>query len=579
MLKKRKEKPAQETTQKKQLRLWPGVAAGILLLLFKFIVPAVIPDALPLVMLGGLLFGLIIIVWWAFFSRAPRFERWGGLILMIIALFTVRFFLHETIARAGMGWLFPILAIPILSLAIVAWVLVSRRFPDVIRRLTMVVTILLAIGGWAFIRTGGLNNEGDSDFRWRWSKTPEEQLLARVEEDPESPPLALDTAESGLFWPGFRGHHRDSIIRGVRIKADWSESPPVELWRRPVGPGWSSFAVQGGLFYTQEQRGEDETVSCYNIATGNPVWRHQDTARFWESNSGSGPRGTPTLHEDRVYTLGATGILNVLDALDGSVVWSRNAAEDTQTQIPVWGIASSPLVVDDIVIVAAAGSLIAYELVTGEPRWSRPAGGDCYSSPHLLTIDGVRQVLLLNETGAIGLTPLDGTLLWEHSWPGHPIVQPTLIADGDILISADERSGVRRLTISQGPGGWSVEERWTSARLKPYFNDSVIHDGHAYGFDGPRLSCIDILDGTRKWKGGRYGRGQIVLMADQDLLLVMSEKGQLALVMATPDEFMELTRFLAVEGKTWNHPVLVGDVLLVRNSQEMTAFRLSLEQE
>ena len=231
---------------------------------------------------------------------------------------------------------------------------------------------------------------------------------------------APTAAETGADWPGFRGSHRDGIIRGVRIETDWSTSPPVELWRRPIGPGWSSFAVRGDLLYTQEQRGDDEVVSCYNAITGDPVWRHRDAARFWESQGGAGPRGTPTLSNGRVYTFGGTGILNALNASDGSVVWSRNAATDTDTKTPIWGFSSSPLVVDDVVIVAAAGSLIAYDLATGDPRWSNSTGGDCYSSPHLLSIDGVTQILLLNETGATSVMPADGTLLWEIGNELHP---------------------------------------------------------------------------------------------------------------------------------------------------------------
>ena len=576
MKKRKKQGLSDKPTQQKPLRLWPGMILAVMLLLARFGIPIFMPDALPLAMFGPLIFGLAVVVWWAFFSRAPRFERWSAVVLMSIAVFATRPFLHESIAKAGMGILFPIYAVPVMSFAIVVWAVASRRLSDKSRRVLMVVTILIACGVWTLIRTGGINNDGVSDFAWRWTDSPEERLLAQADDEPMALPSVPAELKTAADWPGFRGPNRDGIIPDVRIETDWSASPPTELWRRPIGPGWSSFAVSGDLFYAQEQRGDEEAVTCYKMSTGEPVWRHRDTARFWESNGGAGPRGTPTLHGGRVYTFGGTGILNVLDAVDGSVAWSRNAASDTNTEVPIWGFSSSPLIVDDLVFVAAAGSLIAYDLASGEPRWFSSTGGDCYSSPHLLTIDGIVQIMLLNEAGAISVAPDDGTLLWEHSWPGHPIVQPSQIADGDILISAAERTGVRRITVAHGPGGWTVEERWTSVRLKPYFNDSVIHNGHAYGFDGPRLACIDIEDGTRKWKGGRYGRGQFVLLADQDLLLVLSEKGKLVLVRAVPDHFTELARFPAIEGKTWNHPVLVGDILLVRNGQEMAAFRLAL---
>ena len=159
-------------------------------------------------------------------------------------------------------------------------------------------------------------------------------------------------------------------------------------------------------------------------------------------------------------------------------------------------------------------------------------------------------------------------------------MQPAVTADGDVLINAISMTGgngLRRIALAHGPGGWTAKERWTSNGLKPYFNDFVVHKGHAFGFDGNILACIDLEDGKRAWKGGRYGNGQLVLLADQDLLLVLSEEGELALVRATPDQFTEVARFPALEeGKTWNHPVLVGDLLLVRNGQEMAAFRLSL---
>jgi outer membrane protein assembly factor BamB len=565
----------EERTQRRPLRLWPGVIIAVLVVLAKFVVPLFEPEAAIIGMMGGLVGALAIVVWWVFFSRALWSERLGAVALMILAVFATSFFIDESIATGAMGMLFYVLAIPLLSLAFVAWAVAAGRLPDGPRRASMIATILLASGGWTLVRTGGFTSYGDNDFSWRWGKTPEDRLLAQAGAEPAALPDVPAAAATEASWPGFRGSNRDSIIRGVRIATDWTASPPIELWRQPVGPGWSSFAVRGECLYTQEQRGDDEVVSCYRMTTGEPVWRHGDAARFWESNAGAGPRGTPTLHADRVYSLGATGILNALDAGDGAVVWSRNAASDTNTPVPDWGFASSPLVIDDVVIVATAGTLVAYDRVTGDRRWSGPTGGKGYSSPHLLTIGGVAQVLLMSDKGEISVAPADGTVLWEHAWPGFGIVQPALLADGDILISTGDRGGVRRIAVVKGPGGWTIEERWTSTRLKPYFNDFVVHSGHAYGFDGGILACVDVANGDRTWKGGRYGRGQLVLLADQDLLLVLSEQGELALVAATPGEFKEIAKIPAIEGKTWNHPVLVGDLLLVRNDQEMAAFRLS----
>lgn len=461
--------------------------------------------------------------------------------------------------------------------------------------------ILMACGLWAFVRTEGITGEGSSQFAWRWKKTAEQQLLARADAEPvptpepksssgstPSAPAARppspktaprSNAPSTSGWPGFRGPHRDGTVTGVRIKTDWAASPPIELWRRSVGPGWSSFAVGDGLLYTQEQLGESEVVACYDATTGKPVWAHRDVARFYESNAGTGPRGTPTLHNGRIYTLGATGIVNALDAQNGALIWTRNAASDTGAKVPGWGFTSAPLVVNDLVMIAASGRLAAYDLQTGAPRWVQTEGGVSYSSPQLLTLGGVAQVVFLNDAGATALSPSDGKLLWRHQWPGATILQPALTADGAVLITTSDMSGgvgMRRLAVANLPGGWTAEEVWTSKGLKPYFSDFAVHKGHAFGFDGSILACIDLHDGKRKWKGGRYGHGQLLLLPEQDVLLVLSEEGELALVAAVPGQFTELARLPALEGKTWNHPVLAGDILLIRNGQEMVAFRLSL---
>jgi outer membrane protein assembly factor BamB len=609
-----------EPTSRKPLRLWPGVACAIVLVVGRYILPEVARDAevgsVPIGLvsvLGGMLAAVGIVVWWMFFSRAAWLERVIALVLLIGAVFALRPIVHESIRGGMMGMMPVIYAVPILCLAIVVWAVATRRFSTPVRRASLVAAIVLACVPFVLIRTAGISGVG-SHFHWRWTPTPEQVLLAQAGDAPTpAPPAAAPApatvpeapaaakadaapaaappapaapgpspaapaADAPAEWPGFRGPGRDGIVRELRIETNWAQSPPVELWRRPIGPGWSSFAVRGDLVYTQEQRGEEEVVAAYRLSTGAPVWQHRDRVRFWESNAGAGPRGTPSIAGNRVYAFGATGILNALDAASGTRLWSRNAATDTGVEVPGWGFASSPLPIDDIVVIAVSGRLAAYDASTGAPRWKGPEGGAGYSSPHLVTIDGVPQIMLLRGSRTISVAPADGALVWEHvGEPGVSILQPALVSDRELLIPTSDSmgaTGMRRVAASRGTAGWNVEERWTSRGLKPYFNDFVVHEGHAFGFDGSILACIDVADGQRKWKGGRYGQGQLVLLAEQDLLLLISEDGELALVSATPDQFKEVARFPALDGKTWNHPVLVGNVLLVRNDHEMAAFRL-----
>ena len=599
---------------RKPLRLWPGVAAAVLLLVLRFLVPVVFPDGGFVAIVGSLACSLaIIFFWWLFFSRAPWVERLTALGLVAAGMAATRMFLlHPSVVGGHMGWMYFLYSLPGIAVALVVWAVATRRLADIHRRATMAATILIACAAWALVRTDGVMGAG-SELHWRWTPTAEQRLLAETRNEvlapvvpapsaapagtveasavpPAAEPAAAEAeaapavravitkAEPEAAWSGFRGPNRDGVIRGVTIDTDWTASPPAELWRRPIGPGWSSFAVRGDLLYTQEQRGDDELVSAYRVSTGQPVWRHRDAVRFWESNGGAGPRGTPAVSNGRVYAFGATGILNALDADTGKLLWTRNVAVEAGKKVPDWGFSSSPLVVDNVVIIAAASKLAAYDAGTGQPKWFGPNGGGGYSSPHLATLDGVRQVVLITSKGAIGVQPSDGAVLWEHAWPGGtPIMQPALTGDGDLLITVTGAAaglGTRRISVARDGGSWKTQERWTSIGLKPYFNDFVVHNGHAFGFDGNILACIDLADGTRKWKGGRYGNGQLVLLGDQNLLLIASEEGELVLVSATPDKFTEIAKVPALEGKTWNHPVVIGDLLLVRNGQEMAAFRL-----
>jgi len=612
----------------KPLRVWPGVFIAVIALLLRYVVPKFMPDALFIGVMGQFVGAILIILWWLFFSRAPWRERIAMLLLMIGVIFITPRIVHESIVKDAMGMQFYTMAIPVMCFALVFAAVLTKKFSLRARRTAMVAAILVAGGVWTLIRTEGVTGDFDNEFAWRWSETPEERLLAQAQNQPAAfPPPPTEpvkkpdqaqepdtqpapaaapieptrsseekaATETGVpamqpttpleapkeaDWPGFRGSKRDSIIHGVRITTDWSASPPVEIWRRPVGPGWSSFAVDGDRIYTQEQRGDEEIVACYNKNTGEPVWAHRDAARFWEATAGPGPRGTPTLSNGHVYSFGATGIVNALNASDGSVIWSRNAAKDTNTNIPSWGFSSSPLIVDGVVIVAAGGQLIGYNIGTAKPKWKGPKGGGDYSSPHLVTIDGIPQILLLSGLGVTSVAPGDGTVFWKHELPpgmSARIVQPAVIADGEMLLNQGGRTSLRRIAVTHESNGWSVKEQWVSTGLKPHFSDFVIHVGHAFGLDNGILSCIELKNGERKWKGGKYGHGQLLLLADQDLLLILTEKGELALVNARTDQFTEVARVPAIAGKTWNHPVLVGNTLLVRNGEEMAAFRLALE--
>ena len=281
----KKQDLSEKTIDQNLLRLWPGVVAVGLQWLIRFVIPIIVPgDMASLIgVFAGFLGGVAVIVWWAFFSRAPKIDRWLAITLMIISLLITPKILHESIVTGNLGMMYMIYSIPVLSLAFVVWALASRRLTAKLQRVTMVATILLACGFWTFLRCDGISGGGTvADFTWRWSETSEEILLAQDSEEPTAVLSASDTPDTRFNWPGFRGSNRDGIIHGIQIKTDWSESPPKEMWRRQIGPGCSSFAVLGELFYTQEQRGDEEMVSCYNLNTGEPVWRHGDGARFWE---------------------------------------------------------------------------------------------------------------------------------------------------------------------------------------------------------------------------------------------------------------------------------------------------------
>ena len=569
------EQTSQIHTGTNAYRVRPAIIIIALQWALWLLLPLLIPgDTITTISIfSGMLGGLAVLIWWLFLSRMPLLYRWVGFLVMCLSLFVLTRLADPSITTAYQGMMIYSYVIPTLSLGVVAWAIVAQKLNSVYRWLSMIAAILVSTGVWTLFRSEGITGSGKAELAWRWSQSIEERFIAGETGQQFSNLPAAGDAGGSLLWPGFRGADRNAVVHGMEIETDWDKNPPQELWRGPVGPGCSSFAVKGDLIFTQEQRGANEAITCYRLSTGKPVWVYAYEARFWDSHAGAGPRSTPTLDTSRVYTLGATGIFSVLDISDGHLIWSRDAASDTEAEQQGWGFAGSPLLVDDMVLIAVGGTVVAYDRLDGTVRWKGPAGGLGYSSPQLLTIDGIAQVVQHCGTGITGFEPSSGKVLWNFEDPEERIVQPGLAGEGRILISTRNGTAIRCLSVQQQAGSWSVAEEWTSNRLKPNFNDFVTHRGYAYGFDGMSLTCMNLQDGSRMWKSGNFG-GQLILLADQDLLLVVSEKGELSLIRAQPEQFTELARIPVIEGRTWNHPALAGNILLVRNSTEMAAYML-----
>jgi outer membrane protein assembly factor BamB len=510
-----------------------------------------------------------------------------------------RLLVFSAVVAAGLATVFlsdrsvrGLFLVPGIPLVLTCWtfaLLVARNRQPLTRRLVLVVVPCLTWGLFTLLRSEGLAGDGQPVLRWRWQPTAEQIYLAHLQQEEDAaaaPPSRQPLTFRPGDWPGFRGADRDSNRRGVRIATDWYSSPPRLLWRRPIGPAWSSVAVVGDRLFTQEQVGDFEAVVSLDTVTGRTVWSHQDAARHQDGQAGAGPRATPTFSGGELFALGATGMLNCLDAATGERHWSRDIAADAGAKVPIWGFASSPLVIGDLVIVFAGGesenTLWAYRADSGKPAWSAPAGRISYSSPQRAMIAGVEQVLFVSERGLTAYGPSSGDVLWEQRTPpGNPgiprSVQPHFIGSNQVLFDAGPEAGTTLVEVTRKNGVWTPVERWLSRHLKPSFNDFVVHGNALYGFDGRVFTCIDLETGQQRWKKGRYGSGQVLLLGDQPLLLVLADSGKVALVAADPDQPHELARFQAIEGKTWNHPVIAHGRLYVRNAEEIACYELQLD--
>lgn len=383
------------------------------------------------------------------------------------------------------------------------------------------------------------------------------------------------------YWTDFRGPARDGSYAESAIQTKWPATGLPQLWKQPIGGGYASFVIAENRAFTIEQRRAQEVVAAYDVQTGRELWTHGWTAEFRESMGGDGPRATPTWHDGRIYALGASGELRVLDSKTGKLIWNRNILTDNGAENIQWGMSASPLIVDDKVIMQPGGtsgkSIVAYNRLNGAPLWKALNDEASYTSPMLVTLAGRRQILAVTASRVVGLSET-GALLWEYPWrngAGINVSQPIVASPNSFFISAGYGKGAALIEIGAAGNGLSARALWENGSMKNKFNSSVLHNGYVYGLDEGILTCVDVRTGDRKWKGGRYGYGQLLLASNH--LIVITETGELVLVRATPDQHTELAKFSALEGKTWNVPAISNNRLLVRNTTQMACYNLSAQ--
>jgi len=426
-----------------------------------------------------------------------------------------------------------------------------------------------------------VDSNGLLNFAWKWHPRKDGNVGSLK---PLDVPEKLATPESAADSPGYLGQDRRGVFEEVKLERDWTAHPPQELWRQPVGLGWSAFAVVGPRAITQEQRGDKEWVVCYELTTGHVLWTHANEVHFSEPMGGDGPRATPTVGHDRVFALGATGVLDCLELTTGKLLWSRGTLTENKLENLTWAKSGSPLLVDGFVIVsggeAAKGgtniSLLAYRWTDGSPAWQSGTEKASYASPMEATLAGKRQILSINAASVSSHDPGDGHILWRSpwttdSWP--KCAQPVLIGADQVFVSAGYGTGCMLLKVAANPdGGLHADPVWQNIKLRSQFSNCVARDGFIYGIDDGIMACVEVATGVRKWKDGRYGAGQILGVGD--LLLVQTEVGQVLLVEPTPTGLQEIAKIQALHAKTWNMPTLAGSYLLVRNDQEAVCYRL-----
>jgi len=465
-------------------------------------------------------------------------------------------------------------------------------FSGVSRRLRLGLVIAIATAGagmwFGLVRRLDFNGAMMPKIEWRWHPEADSVRNAWTEAqdgtEVDDPALRLPFGVTSADWPRYCGEDGSRVIREPLTSRDWNIHPPKLLWRHPVGHGWASFAVVGPRLYTQEQRGELECIVCYHAATGNELWVHRSPTRYATAMGGIGPRATPTVTDNALFALGATGLLTCLDPVTGAERWQINVTSVADAQVPPWGFASSPLVRNDEVIVIVGGNsgTAAFDSRSGELQWVSEPHFPGYCSPRIERFEGEELLLAFYGDGLAAMNPDTGVELWHYPFENmyHVNAAQPLRSGDTLVIGTGYDGGCVGLNPLQIQDHHPVEVWSPNNNLKLKFNEAVESNGYVYGLDDGILCCIDSATGKRQWKAGRYRHGQVLLW--DDMLLVQAEKGRIALVQASPDGYKEVTSFPALSSrsdgvsvKAWNVPAVSEGRLYVRTDREAACYSLA----
>ncbi|MCB1125165.1 MAG: PQQ-like beta-propeller repeat protein, partial [Verrucomicrobiae bacterium] len=373
-------------------------------------------------------------------------------------------------------------------------------------------------------------------------------------------------------WPHWRGPAYDGISQESDWQANWPANGPKQLWRAPVGVGYSSMSVSNGRVFTMGNKDDVDLVSAFDAVTGKPLWVHKYDCEAKDPNGYHGTRVTPTADGSRVYTLSRHGHLFCLDAASGKVVWSKHFMSDYGAEDPRWGFSGSPLVFGDLLIteVGGAGStVVAFDKSTGREVWKAGQDKVAYSSIVPYGPTGAESLAEFSAAGIVGRSPKDGAELWRAEWKTSYDVNAAtpIITDGKVFVSSGYGKGCALIDFSGG----ATKTLWENKNMRNHVGTCILVDGHLYGFDEKELKCLDLATEEEKWAERKYGKGSLLLAGKHWILY--GDRGYLAVADLTPSGCQELAGFQAMEGKdTWAVPVLANGLLYCRNLDELACF-------